>query len=176
MLRISTVWELWKRKSFNNYKDSEGNDPCWVFWLFFEESYILTWRKIWIMSMIRIDLYKKMDDVSSTYGILELSITLNWSLTRAEQYVQLHANIIRSWFAIWSVPWQIRYCSWTIRSHMFASERQGINYYHICLQSSSDIRLCPLIFLLTGSNWRIIFVLIEQQCLQRYQSYKKKAL
>ena len=44
--------------------------------------------------MIRIDLYKKMDDVSSTYGILELSITLNWSLTRAG-HVYLQAQLHR---------------------------------------------------------------------------------
>ena len=47
---------------------------------------------------------------------------------------------------------------------------------HTCQQNLSDIRPCPLIFLLTGSNWQIIFALTAQQCLRRYQSCKKKGL
>ena len=50
------------------------------------------------------------------------------------------------------------------------------NYYPICLLNLSNIRHCLLRFLLIGSSWLIIFVLIVQQCLRRYQSYKKKAL
>ena len=61
-------------------------------------------------------------------------------------------------------------------THMLESERQERNYCHICQPNPSDIHLCPLTFLLTDSSWQIIFVLIEQQCLQKYQSYKKKAL
>ena len=34
----------------------------------------------------------------------------------------------------------------------------------------------PLIFLLTGSSWQIIFALTVRQCLRRYQSCKKKGL
>ena len=56
------------------------------------------------------------------------------------------------------------------------NEQQGINYCHICRQNPSDIRRYLLIFPLIGSSWQIIFVLIVQQCLRRYQSYKKKAL
>ena len=63
-----------------------------------------------------------------------------------------------------------------ILNDMLESERQGINYCHICQQNPSDIHRYHLIFRLTGSSWQIIFVLIVQQCLQRYQSYKKKAL
>ena len=36
--------------------------------------------------------------------------------------------------------------------------------------------LSNLTFLLTDSNWQIIFVLIVQQCLRRYQNYKKMVL
>ena len=54
--------------------------------------------------------------------------------------------------------------------------QQGRNYCHTCQQNLSDIRPCPLIFLLTGSSWQIIFALTAQQCLRRYQSCKKKVL
>ena len=40
---------------------------------------------------------------------------------------------------------------------MLASERQGINYCHICRQNPSDIRRYLLTFPLTGSSWQIIF-------------------
>ncbi len=40
----------------------------------------------------------------------------------------------------------------------------------------NDNHRCLLTFLLTDSNWQIIFVLIVQQCLRRYQNYKKMVL
>ena len=63
-----------------------------------------------------------------------------------------------------------------LNDNMLESEQQGINYYPICLLNLSNIRHCLLRLLLIGSSWLIIFVLIVQQCLRRYQSYKKKAL
>ena len=56
------------------------------------------------------------------------------------------------------------------------SERQEINCCLICQQNLSDSHRCLLTFLLTDSNWQIIFVLIVQQCLRRYQNYKKMVL
>ena len=55
----------------------------------------------------------------------------------------------------------------TIKLHMLASERPGINYYRICQQSWPDSPPYPLIFPLTGSSWQIIFALTVRQCLRR---------
>ena len=62
------------------------------------------------------------------------------------------------------------------RSHMLVSERPEINCCLICQQNLSDSHRCLLTFLLIDSNWQIIFVLIVQQCLRRYQNYKKMVL
>ena len=56
------------------------------------------------------------------------------------------------------------------------SKRPEINCYLICQQNPSGIHRCLLTFLLTDSNWQIIFVLIVQQCLRRYQNYKKMVI
>ena len=60
------------------------------------------------------------------------------------------------------------------KSPMSASERSGISYCLICLQSPPDIRPSPLIFPLTGSSWQTTFALTARQCLRRFPGCKKK--
>ena len=55
-------------------------------------------------------------------------------------------------------------------------KRKGISCCPICRRYLSDRHRYPLIFLLTGSSWQIIFALTVRQCLRRYQSCKKKDL